>query len=214
MTIYYLYVKTHNKTGLKYLGKTKKPKPEIYLGSGKDWIIHLKEHGNDVTTEILRECTTNKELSVWGRHYSTLWDVVNSPNWANIIPETGGGGGGKVGIPRTDKTKEKLSASLTGKKLSKEHVEKRTASQTGLKRNEEFCKRLSEIKTGKPLSESHCANISKSQLDTKRGPYKPRTKEHSDKISKANKGKKQSDAVVIAKSIAMKESWAKRKRLL
>jgi transposase len=49
----YLYVKTHNKTGLKYLGKTTKLDPHKYSGSGKRWLRHLKKHGFDYTTEIL-----------------------------------------------------------------------------------------------------------------------------------------------------------------
>jgi len=92
MTIY-LYVKTHNKTGLKYLGKTKKD-PHIYKGSGKDWIPHIKQFGNDVTTEILKECNNNKEISYWGRYYCDFLDITNSSEWANRIPETGGGGFG------------------------------------------------------------------------------------------------------------------------
>ena len=51
----YLYVKTHRKTGLKYLGKTTKKDPHAYHGSGADWKIHLKEHGYDYDTEIIRE---------------------------------------------------------------------------------------------------------------------------------------------------------------
>ena len=94
MTIY-LYVKTHNKTGLKYLGKTTSKDPHKYRGSGADWKIHLKEHGINYITEILKECQSKEELNQWGRYYSDLWDVVNSSNWANRIPETGGG----VGMP-------------------------------------------------------------------------------------------------------------------
>jgi hypothetical protein len=95
MTIY-LYKKTHNKTGLQYLGKTTKD-PLKYKGSGKDWIPHITEYGNDVTTEILKECETKEELSYWGRYYSDLWNVVESDEWANRIPETGGGSGGTGG---------------------------------------------------------------------------------------------------------------------
>ena len=49
MTIY-LYVKTHSKTGLKYLGQTSSNDPRMY------WKSHLKKHGLDYTTEILKEC--------------------------------------------------------------------------------------------------------------------------------------------------------------
>lgn len=90
MTIY-LYKKTHNKTGLSYLGKTTAADPHKYQGSGKDWTAHIKEHGYDVTTEILKECQSNEELNYWGRYYSDIWNVKESADWANRIPETGGG---------------------------------------------------------------------------------------------------------------------------
>ena len=91
MTIY-LYKKTHNKTGLQYLGKTIKD-PYKYKGSGDHWIPHIKKHGYDVTTEILRECQTNEEVKEWGLYYSELWNVVDSKDWANMRPEEGTGGG-------------------------------------------------------------------------------------------------------------------------
>ena len=96
MTIYYLYVKTHNITGLKYLGKTTKD-PYKYLGSGIDWCKHLKQYGKNITTEIIKVCETHEEFSYWGRYYSKLWNIVCGQDdfgnriWANRIPETGGG---------------------------------------------------------------------------------------------------------------------------
>jgi hypothetical protein len=92
--IIYLYKKTHQVTGLKYLGKTTKD-PHKYLGSGLEWKSHLKQFGKLIDTEIIKECHSKEELSEWGRHYSKLWDVVNSPEWANKIPETGGSDSGE-----------------------------------------------------------------------------------------------------------------------
>ena len=92
MTIY-LYVKTHTITGLKYLGKTKSKDPHKYPGSGTYWRRHLKTHGVTYTTEILQECQTDNEVTQWGLHYSELWDVVASNEWANLKPEAGDGGG-------------------------------------------------------------------------------------------------------------------------
>jgi hypothetical protein len=91
MTIY-LYKKTHNQTGLKYLGKTTSPDPHRYTGSGKRWKPHIKKYGYDVTTEVLKECHTTEELKYWGKYYSDLWDVTNSKEWANLKPEEGDGG--------------------------------------------------------------------------------------------------------------------------
>jgi hypothetical protein len=87
--IIYLYKKTHNITGLKYLGQTKAKNPYTYPGSGKYWSLHIAKHGYDVSTEILRECSTMNEITYWGKYYSKLWDVVRSSEWANLKPETG-----------------------------------------------------------------------------------------------------------------------------
>lgn len=104
----YLYIKTHNITGLKYLGKTK-TNPHKYRGSGIDWIEHLKKYGRDVTTEVIHECKDNAELGELGRYYSTLYNVTGAMDdygnkiWANRIPETGGGiGNPKGGKPGAD----------------------------------------------------------------------------------------------------------------
>jgi hypothetical protein len=97
MTIYYLYVKTHRITGLKYLGKTKR-NPLIYPGSGVYWKRHLVVHGKAHETEILKECQSNQEIKHWGKYYSDLWDIVNAVDnlgnkiWANLKPEEGDGG--------------------------------------------------------------------------------------------------------------------------
>jgi hypothetical protein len=119
MTIY-LYVKTHSKTGLKYLGKTTKD-PYTYHGSGVDWKAHLKEHGSEHTTEIIKECQSNQELTNWGRYYSEMWNVAESKEWANRIPETGGGAN------HTDERKELFRQQQLGRKKpprTKEHTEK------------------------------------------------------------------------------------------
>ena len=84
-------VKTHSKTGLKYLCQTKRTDYEKYLGSGLDWKKHLKEHGNEVETLLLKECLDDEELRRWGKYYSDLWNVVESKEWANKIPELGTG---------------------------------------------------------------------------------------------------------------------------
>ena len=94
----YLMVKTHQKTGLKYLCTTTK-NPFTYNGSGIDWCNHLRKYGYEHNTEIVMECANQTELYYWGSYYSKLWNVVKGQDdygnkiWANRIPETGGGGG-------------------------------------------------------------------------------------------------------------------------
>lgn len=87
----YLYIKTHNKTGLKYLGKTVQD-PFTYKGSGKRWINHIKKHGNDVTTEVVGTYETIDDLRSDSIIISEKYNIVNSNEWANLRPETGDGG--------------------------------------------------------------------------------------------------------------------------
>ena len=103
MTTYYLYVKTHNKTGLKYLGQTMY-EPYTYQGSGTYWKSHIKKHGYDVTTEILLETDDKKELIKQGLYYSKLWEVDKNDHWANLIMEIGPGRSG----PTPDYIKQKI----------------------------------------------------------------------------------------------------------
>jgi hypothetical protein len=112
MSIYYLYIKTHKTTGLKYLGQTSKSDPYAYSGSGKDWLAHLRKQGVDIYTDILMVCNSKKELNHYGRYYSNFYRVTTAVDdygnkiWANCIPETGGGSGEhNKGRKRTEQQK-------------------------------------------------------------------------------------------------------------
>lgn len=109
MKKYFLYKKTHNVTGLKYLGQTQRKDPHMYTGSGTYWINHLQIHGYDYTTEILKECISKEELKYWGEYYSNLWDVVNSKDWANLTTEKGDGGSVRKGRKNSDEWRQKIN---------------------------------------------------------------------------------------------------------
>jgi hypothetical protein len=104
----YLYKKTHNQTGLKYLGTTVSKNPHNYKGSGKHWCRHIKKHGYDVDTEILLETDNEVELSKTGLYYSKLWNIVESKEWANLKPESGAGGGYVAGSEVAKQVASKL----------------------------------------------------------------------------------------------------------
>lgn len=99
MSIYYLMIKTHKITGLKYLCQTKKSDPILYKGSGTLWKKHLEIFGDNISTDIIFETTEWEHLKEAGRFYSTLYNIVGAMDdfgnkiWANLIPETGGGSG-------------------------------------------------------------------------------------------------------------------------
>lgn len=185
MTIYYLYKKTHSGTGMMYLGQTKRD-PFEYRGSGIDWLSHLRDNGKSVTTEVLIQTNSRKELNYWGRYYSLLWNVVGAMDdygnkiWANRIPETGGGGTniipwckgkkftedqkknlkGRIpynkGIPMRDSSKQKLRDLRSGKSPEELY---------GETRGKEIRRKNSEWHLGRKNSESHNKNIG----DGKRG---------------------------------------------
>lgn len=88
----YLYIKTHNKTGLKYFGKTTRKDPYSYLGSGKVWKRHLRKYGNDVTTEILNMYDDKEKCLRDAIKFSIDNNIVESKEWANLKIETLDGG--------------------------------------------------------------------------------------------------------------------------
>jgi hypothetical protein len=178
MTIY-LYVKTHNKTGLKYLGQTSAKDPHKYPGSGVYWKLHLKKHGYDYTTEILKECQSKEELKDLGTHYSNLWNVVENEEWANLKIEQGDGGrqseevrkqigeAGKGRIPWNkgkqvwsdeDRTKIGERNKLRGPQ-SAETIAKRIAKNTGKTRSNEQKKRASDAQKGRKLTPEHIEKL-------------------------------------------------------
>jgi hypothetical protein len=139
----YLYIKKHKKTGLKYFGKTTKINVEQYRGSGKRWKSHLKLHGNDVETMWISEpfyCI--ESLNEFALFFSEVFDIVNSNEWANLIPENGFDGAPK-GIIRTEEYRMKLRGK-NNPMYGKENPFK------GKKHTEEQKKKWSEQKRGIP----------------------------------------------------------------
>lgn len=134
MTIYYLMVKTHNITGLKYLCQTKKKDPIKYYGSGLEWTTHLNKYGKTIKTEILLQTENKEELNGMGRYYSKLWKITSAMDdfgnriWANAIPETGGG----PGVPNpTIEVNNKRAAKLKGRVFP--HMRQSPSEETRMK---------------------------------------------------------------------------------
>ena len=112
MTI--LYIKTHNKTGLKYFGKSQKSFGifEKYSGSGAYWIKHLRKHGNDVTTRIYgifdeSDLYYREILVKIALDFSETNNIVESKEWANLIPEDGIDGR-HIGAKHTKESRQKM----------------------------------------------------------------------------------------------------------
>lgn len=106
----YLYLKVHNETGLKYLGKTTQD-PYKYKGSGKYWKRHIKIHGTNISTRILRKSNNSEHIKQWGLIYSHLFNIIEDNKFANLKLEEGDGGC----LSHTTETKIKISNTLKGK---------------------------------------------------------------------------------------------------
>ena len=114
----YLYIK-ESPTGLKYLGVTSKKNPFKYMGSGKYWKSHLKFHrftSKDIKTEIIFTSSDHSKIIERGLYYSNLWNVVESSDWANLVPEAGFT---KLGAKQSKETIEKRGIFLNQKRLKK-----------------------------------------------------------------------------------------------
>jgi hypothetical protein len=135
----YLYLKTHNQTGLKYLGKTVKD-PFVYKGSGKRWLSHLAKHGADVSTEILFETTDVEEFRTVALYYSEKMNIVESNEYANLVVEQGDGGF----VPRSSESYRK---GVKTKIKNQTHLNS-GSKRARLKAKETSLKKYGTLKTG------------------------------------------------------------------
>lgn len=129
----YLYVKTHNVTGLKYFGKTTRKDFISYKGSGILWSRHLKKYGRDFSTELIASFECENECSKFAIQYSIDNDIVNSDEWANLKEENGLDGSPK-GVKFSETHKQNISKSLMGKSFLKSEIAKQNMSVAQSKR--------------------------------------------------------------------------------
>jgi hypothetical protein len=155
-----LYIKTHNKTGLRYLGKTIAKDPHTYTGSGKYWKRHLKKHGTDYTTQILLVTTDKNDLIETALFFSNIFDIVRSSEWANLKKEEGDGGWSHINN-NLELIKER-SKSVQGEKNPMYGLKREKSPIFGKKQTSDHKeKRLSKIEgTKKLMSQNHTRSAS------------------------------------------------------
>lgn len=165
----YLYIKTHNKTGLKYFGKTSTKDPYKYKGSGKRWKRHIKKHGYNCSTEIIGHYLNEEECKNAAIKFSKEHNIVESEEWANLKEENGidGGNFGEVGTFsgrfHTEETKEKIKLTRSKQTFSQESLVKISENHWSKTDYESFV--LHCRQNGKrEKTEQHKENISKSLL--------------------------------------------------
>jgi len=198
-----LYIATHNKTGLKYFGKTteyfnQKDLQEEYHGSGKYWLNHLKKYGDDVTMEIYG-IYSPEEVKKIALKFSEDNNIVFGVNneglrkdkktWANLKPENGLDGGCYF---VSDETKIKISNSL------KEFYRQNGTEHLKYFRTKEMRKAMSEKKKGTICSEKT------RKLLSEKGKGRIVSEETRKKISAIHKGKTVSEETKIKISNAKK----------
>lgn len=160
----WLYIKQHNDTGLKYFGKTTNKNPNTYHGSGQYWRAHLKKHGKNITTVWCQLFDDKEALIEYALRFSKENQIVESKEWANLIPENGYEDGGAtksfLGKKHTPETIAKIRAarakqrpSMLGKKHTLETIAKIKAARAnqkpamlGKKHSEETKTKISETK--------------------------------------------------------------------
>lgn len=111
---------------------------------------HCRKHGKPITLEVWT-FEDQVECTKFALQFSKDNNIVESPEWANMIVEDG------INTPPSAK----------GKKQSPEHVSRQCAARRGLKRSDEFRRYLSSIKTGSktgPCTEEHKRNIAATKL--------------------------------------------------
>jgi hypothetical protein len=172
---WYLMIKKVKQNGFSYLCKCTDKKDHIsYKGSGVFWKKVLNQHPEYIIdTEVLGYYKSKEELRDAGSYYSQLYNIVESKQWANCIPEIGDGGSttnGKFGIHNPITFEEKFIKSddmiplgwIKGRKPKgprpAEITEKIVAAQKGQKRSEEIKERMKNAtrKKRKTISCSNC----------------------------------------------------------
>ena len=130
----YLYIKQHLLTKKLYFGKTTKD-PVKYLGSGKHWKRHIKEHGKEFI-ETLWYCLflDQEELTKFALMFSELHNIVNNELWLNLKIEDGLMGGATTnGRKLSLETRKKIGFKAVGRKDSPATKIKRSISHMGNK---------------------------------------------------------------------------------
>lgn len=198
----------HNVTGLKYFCKTTiLDRVCRYKGSGVAWLEHLRQHGFNIKVGVLGFYTDEQRCLNAAKTFSNDNNIVNSDNWANLIPETGRNGGcmsgksnpffgrkhkpesiemarqkkiGKSinkGAYRSPEHRAKISQSLKGRKNPVA-----SATLTGRKLSEEHIKKIVEAAKGRVVSDETREKIRQASLaqwaKVREAKNQPMNKEH------------------------------------
>ena len=135
------------------------------------WANHIFEVICELPSDVGQEVLDQYEVLYWNHYQSCGVELLNIKH-----PAIGGG-------KQSEETKQRISSSSIGKKLSKESIEKRTESRRYWKPSEEQVRAMILGKKAKSLSEETRQKLSE---NAKRRVYSEETRR---KMSEAKKGK-------------------------
>ena len=72
--------------------------PYRYKGSGKIWKRHIKKNGYDVSTNVIGVFHDPISIQLYALKFSIANKIVESPEWANLVPEIGIDSGANLGM--------------------------------------------------------------------------------------------------------------------
>lgn len=177
-------------SGKVYIGQTSiNPEKRWNNGSGYRSNTYfynaIKKYGwNNIEHIILMSGVSDYTVNFWETYFINLYDSTNREKGYNLTS------GGKENFKHNDETKQKISLSHKGKKLSDEHKQKlslvnkgKPSHNKGVPMSEEQKQKISLSLKGKKPSEETKQKLSL----VRKG--KKRSSETKQKISLANKGK-------------------------
>lgn len=211
----YLYIKQHKITGLKYFGKTIK-NPLQYHGSGTRWKAHVQYHGKEHIETVWYQLFEDiEECRNYALKFSIDNNIVESNEWANLIPEDGLwispetrkkmgeksiGNTYRRGKTHTTEANEKNRIAHTGKKQSQETIDKRRESSAGYITTEDTKEKIRKTLTGVKHTEERKKKNSESNMG-RESPMKGKshTEEANEKNRQAHIGKKDTPEAIANK---------------
>ena len=145
-TYHFIYLTTNLINGKKYLGKhSTNNLNDNYLGSGLGIFRAIKKYGKqNFKREILEFCKNSEECFKREYELSKEFNVVSDKTFYN---NEYGGRGGFIGAEIEETTKNKISKTLTGRKIDREIVKK--ISQTKSNWSEERKEKYRQLKSEK-----------------------------------------------------------------
>jgi group I intron endonuclease len=170
-----IYKTTNLINGKLYIGKDKYNNPE-YLGSGKLLVKAIKKYGKEnFKKEILEYCENDDHMAEREKYWISIHNACVSENYYNI-GEGGFGGDNITNNPNRTEICEKIKAA---RKLQV------------INHSEDTRKKIGNSQRGDKgfwYGKSQSIESNQKRSDSLKGkPKPPRTKEHSENLSKANK---------------------------